>query len=105
MSAAKVQFARDAYASGCCPGCGAPLVKVAGIGTRHLMAGHEINIGSRSKSQGRVVHRRHGVPYVVSRAGDSTGGQISGDDPRLCPWSADDLAALVHIGSGLVGAP
>jgi hypothetical protein len=38
-------------------------------------------------------------------AGHSTAdGAIRGGGPRgdMCEWSADDLAALVHIGSGMV---
>ena len=89
MSAAdKVAFARLWYRRGVCPGCGAPLTAVAGTGKRHFLGG-------------QTVARRGG--RVRTDAGEPN-GRLSASDPLLCNWDADDLAALVHIGSGLVAA-
>jgi hypothetical protein len=73
----KIARARELYALGVCPGCGAPLEKVAGQGVAH--------------------YRNGGVVLSLGRS-------LTSADPRLCPWSADRLAALVHLGSGLVGS-
>ncbi len=86
----KQEFAKHWFDRGVCPGCGAPLVKVAGIGTRHYLAGQTVIRGSNRTRQ--------------TQAGESTSNSVPRDDPRLCPWTADQLAALVHIGSGLVGS-
>jgi hypothetical protein len=76
--ASKADFARKWYELGVCPGCGSPLEDVAGKGIRH----------SHNHNHPRI--------YV---AGTETGPEPPG---YVCPWSADDLAALVHIGSGMV---
>lgn len=105
MSAAKIGFARAAYRSGKCPGCGAPLVVVAGQGDRHLLGGQELSVNGTAKGiKGRTIIRRNPTEGVIVRtvAGDKT--TMNPADPMLCPWSADELAALVHIGSGLVSA-
>lgn len=103
-TAEKVAFARTAYELGKCPGCGAPLELVAGIGTKHYMGGQEIHAGHYDpRPVVRFLRNPNSGPRVVlTRAGDPAVGVLG--DSRLCPWSADDLAALVHIGSGLVSA-
>jgi hypothetical protein len=90
MSAEKVAFARWWYARGECPGCGAPLRKVAGAGWRHYLGGHVVGAGSgkwRTTTSGEVI---------------GTGGQVLDGDPRLCSWLPEDLTSLVLIGSGVV---
>jgi len=78
--------ARRLYEAGVCPGCDAPLIKVAGVGVRHWKSGQ----------------------WLSDRAARTPPGALASgadpDDPRLCGWSADELTVLVHLGSGLVGS-
>jgi hypothetical protein len=85
--ASKAEFARKWYELGVCPGCGAALEDVAGVGARHY--------------RGRDKVSRAGGP-VVTYAGEGSGTNVSPSDVRLCVWSADDLTSLVLIGSGMV---
>lgn len=78
--------ARRLYERGVCPGCGADLVDVAGQGDRHYQGGQLL----------------WSNPARVTVAGELAGRGVISSDPRLCIWDADQLAALVHIGSGLV---
>ncbi len=91
MTAAKIEFAREWYAKGVCPGCGAPLEKVAGQGVGHWLPGQMV----RTRTGPRTS--------VLGDSQDGFGKALPGD-PRRCPWSADDLTSLVLIGSGVVGA-
>lgn len=89
----RVEFARRWYALGVCPGCGAELVKVAGQGERHYLAGQTVATASQSSPR-------------ITTAGEliRSGGNLLSGDLRLCRWSADALAALVHVGSGLAAS-
>ena len=69
----KVAFAKEWFARGECPGCGAPLAKVAGRGSVHVSNGDTSHSGP------------------LSRIGDD------GRPASACPWSADDLTSLVLI--------
>lgn len=100
--------ARRLYEAGVCPGCGAPLVKVAGVGNRHWKGGQEITSSYEARDGREIVGRpasracsNAGV-VVLTRAGDPSCGIL--DDSRLCEWSADELTVLVHLGSGLVAS-
>jgi hypothetical protein len=85
--ASKVEFATKWYTLRVCPGCGAALEDVAGVGARHY--------------RGRDKVRRGGST-ATTVAGEQAGTNVPLADPRLCPWSADDLTSLVLIGSGMV---
>jgi hypothetical protein len=76
--ASKAEFATKWYQLGVCPGCGSPLEDVAGKGIRH----------SHHHNNSRIY----------------TTGVETGPNPPdyVCHWSADQLTALVHIGSGMV---
>lgn len=99
--------ARRLYAAGVCPGCGAELVKVAGVGNRHYRAGQEV-VSHSGDPRVRVrwyvspSGLRSGNPVVLTEAGDRATYQVN--DSRLCDWTADELTILVHLGSGLVGS-
>lgn len=90
-AAERYRLARYWYQRGECPGCGAPLTRVAGQGRCHYLPGQPIAIGGRSTRE--------------STLGEVVGnGAINMADPRVCRCTADELAALVHIGSGLVAS-
>lgn len=82
----KRAFCREWFARGVCPGCGAPLQKVAGKGHRHYLAGRKV---PAPKAGG----------YRVTVAGESfqRGLALNPKDPRLCPYTADDLTSLCLI--------
>jgi hypothetical protein len=84
----KQAFCRWWYAKGVCPGCGAPLPAVAGQGDLHYLPGQAI----------------HG-PVGTARTtvlGELAPRSMPAKDRRVCPYDADTLAALVHIGAGLI---
>lgn len=90
--APKVAFAKEWYARGECPGCGAPLAKVAGRGLGHWLPGQRVTTPK-------------GLHVTSLGEWQETFGTAGPTDTRRCPWSADDLAMLVHLGSGLVSTP
>lgn len=83
----KQAFCRWWYAKGVCPGCGAPLPDVAGQGDKHYLPG-------------QAMYVPNGIRITV--LGEPASRSISPTDHRVCPYDADTLAALVHIGSGLI---
>lgn len=79
----KIILAKYWYDKGVCPGCKAPLKKVAGQSKRHWKSDQLVSRkGGRIKTYLGELHN---------------GAAASTDDVRLCPYTADDLAALVHI--------
>lgn len=81
------------YERNACPGCGAALTAVAGESVGHYLPGQEVrDHGPRSRGDTRIT-----APGELW-----SGGVLKPTDPRLCRWTADQLAALAHIGSGMV---
>lgn len=85
-AAQKFAIARQWYEKGECPGCRAPLRVVAGQGLAHI------------KPHGRY---KSGGSYRIAPAEGYVVGAGAGSMDR-CSWTADQLAALVHMGSGLI---
>lgn len=83
----RIDFARYWYQKGVCPGCESPLELVAGVGQHHIRPGEPI-----------YIHQR----ITITNPGHIT--RLTPMDPRVCRWDSDQLAALVHIGSGLACA-
>ena len=81
---------RALFARGVCPGCGADLAEVAGEGINHF--------------RGDELVFARGTTGVIVPAGRPA-GTTNPSDPRVCPWNADALSALVHVGIGKVAMP
>jgi hypothetical protein len=78
----KIILAKHWYNKGVCPGCKAPLEKVAGQSKRHWKPDQLVaRNGGQVKTYLGELHTGSGSEY---------------EDSRLCPYTADDLAALVH---------
>lgn len=96
MSAAtKRAFAKEWFARGECPGCGAPLAKVAGSAHEfHFLDSQDVN-----RAGTRLGYRKPGTANTFyTRAGDPASGvKRPRTDPRVCRWTADDLTSLVLI--------
>jgi hypothetical protein len=85
----KVEYARHWYTKGVCPGCGTSLELVAGRGYIHYKPGQR-------------VKRASGIAITEPGETRDSYGSLKPYDNRICNWTGDDLAALVHIGSGMV---
>lgn len=80
------QQIRELYEAGVCPGCDAPLKAVAGVSHGHYLPGQHVAKGGgsywRTTQLGEICAAR-GIPA---------------NDPRVCPWDANMLAGLMHLG-------
>lgn len=80
----KRAFAKEWFARGECPGCGARLEEVAGVADRHYRPGQTVTSNN--------VKRTTGLGEVVP-----IGSSVRRDDPRVCRYRSDDLTSLVLI--------
>jgi len=78
----KIILAKYWYDKGVCPGCKAPLEKVAGQSKRHWKPNQKVT--------------RLGGQILTYLGELHNGAAVLPGDKRLCPYSADDLAALIH---------
>lgn len=89
MSAAeKAAFAERWYRAGVCPGCGAALTAVAGLGVGHVRP--NVRYGTDHQS----FSGPDGAPVSAGNVG-----------PNTCAWSPDDLTSLVLIATDFGRAP